>query len=267
MGDWANLMSHQKAAHQVLTSLYTPQDTAKNPILRQILKWYIHFDTYVGMLSDHASTIDRSYLDEAAKTYAVELKATPDDIILMYEERSAWMRIISHDVFGLFGKMSSGQLLDAEFDEKVTAIQAQLDDWEANFPPALLDPAKLVTDFSGAPPPDPDDIFDPYEPGLIYGGDIFASNQFRLGLEGLRNMLATRYATWKGLPKPEEASRDLAHTMKKVVNAIQYCPDCPAGALLSMKAYLSYAILLQPPTTEEEIMWCRKKFAALESLG
>jgi hypothetical protein len=268
MGDWANLMSHQKAAHQVLTSICSPVEAATNPIFRQILKWYIHFDTYVGMLSDYASTIDRAYLEEAAKFYAEAIKATPDNIVLQYEERSAWMRVITHDIFDIFSKMSRGQIGDADaFEKRILDIQLKLNGWKSEFPFALRDPSRLVTDFSGAPPPDPDDIFDPYEPGLIYGGEIFASNQFCLGIEGMRHMLATRYATWKGLPKPDETSRELAHRMKKVVNAVQYWPGSPAGALLSMKAYFSYAILLQPPTTEKEVLWCRKKFAALECLG
>jgi hypothetical protein len=266
MGDWANVMSHQKAAHQVLISLCTPETAATSPVYRQILKWYIHFDTYVGMLSDYASTIDRAYLEKAADFYAEAIKAQPDSVILRYEERSAWMRVITHDIFNIFSEMSRGQVEDvAEFDRRVLAVQAKLDGWEAEFPFVLRDPAQLVTDFSGAPPPDPDDIFDPYEPGLIYGGEIFASNQFRLGIEGMRHMLAVRYAGWKGLPKPDGI--EMADLMKRVVNAVQYWPGSPAGALLSLKAYFSYAILLQPPATEKEVLWCRKKFAALECLG
>jgi hypothetical protein len=268
MGDWANLMSHQKAAHQVLTSLCSPQEAAVNPIWRQILKWYVHFDTYVGMLSDYASTIDRAYLVEAAKFYAEAVKAAPDNVILNYEERSAWMRVITHNIFEIFSKLSKGDIGDPEeFDKRMLGIMAQLDGWEAGFPHMLRDPAQLVTDFSDAPPPYPDDLFDPHEPGLIYGGDIFATNQFILGIEGMRHMVATRYAAWKGLPRPDQTSKDLAHRMKRVVNAVQYWPGSPAGALLSMKAYFSYAILLQPPTTEKEVLWCRKKFAALECLG
>jgi hypothetical protein len=268
MGDWANVMSHQKAAHQVLTSLCSPLEAAQNPVWRQILKWYVHFDTYVGMLSDYASTIDQTYLVEAAKFYAEAVKTAPDNIVLQYEERSAWMRVITHNIFEIFSKMSKGQIEDVEaFDKRVLGIMAELDDWGAQFPPALKDPAQLVTDFSDAPPPDPDDVFNPHEPGLIYGGEIFATNQFILGIDGMRHMLATRYATWKGLPKPDETSREIAHRMKRVVNAVQYWPGSPAGALLSMKAYFSYAILLQPPATEREVLWCRKKFAALECLG
>jgi hypothetical protein len=220
------------------------------------------------MLSDYASTIDRAYLVEAARFYADAIKIAPDNIVLHYEERSAWMRVITHEIFEIFGAMSKGQIDDPEeFEQRILRIMGQLDGWEAEFPAMLKDPTQLVTDFSKSPPPDPDDPFDPQEPGLIYGGEIFASNQFILGIEGMRHMLATRYATWKGLPKPDAATMALADRMKRVVNALQYWPDSPAGALLSMKAYFSYAILLQPPATAKEVMWCRKKFAALECLG
>ncbi|KAF2672585.1 hypothetical protein BT63DRAFT_131299 [Microthyrium microscopicum] len=266
LGDWVNLMSHQKAACSILTELYTPKSIMRHPMLRNILKWYMHFDQYVAMLSGTPAVISRDWLEAQHAFYVEEVEKSPNTIVILYEEAMSKTKLISFDIFQLFSQLNTGDLSEAEFQEKATKFERQLNRWREDMHPALLNPEHLVTDFSGAPPRDPDDIVDPYEPGLIYSGDLFPTNQFLLGVQGLKNVFDSRMAAVRGVPKPDGAAQKLAWDCAKVLDAVQHWPGSPKGAMLSFRAIFSLSAFLLP-TGEKEIRWMRKKFAAIEAEG
>ncbi|KAG7150256.1 hypothetical protein HYQ46_013261 [Verticillium longisporum] len=40
LGDWINLMGHQRAACDIITRLFTPQTAVQTPLGRMVLTWY-----------------------------------------------------------------------------------------------------------------------------------------------------------------------------------------------------------------------------------
>lgn len=257
-------MSHQKAAYSLLTELYTPQTMMQHPTLRNILKWYLHFDFYVAMLSGNPSIIGRDWLVYQQKYYEQEVNKDPDNIVGLYEEVQARTRLTSNDVFGLLSMHSKGLVTDTEFEAQAAILAQRIEHLETKLPPQLKDSNKLVTDFTGAPPRHQEDIVDPYEPGVIWGGDLFPTNQYMMGVVGLKSLFETRLAAFKGIPPKDPAAA--GWKVAKVVDAIKHWPGSPPGALISFRSILGLASFLLPPQ-EKEKLWLKKMLAAIEVQG
>jgi hypothetical protein len=266
-GDWVSLMAHQKAAYQLLTELYTPESIMKHATLRNILKWYLHFDTYVSMLSGSSSFIPRTWIIAQYEYYAAQADKSPHDLVLRYEKCLAKTKVSSYDVFELFALANAGTLSDAEFEERAQRLREALVTFESVEASAgLMDPAALVTDFSDSSP-DPDDLIAPLEPGIIFGGKLFPTNGLRVGILGLINVFDARMSAFRGIPNPNaEESWKLAWRVAKVTDAIHHWKGSPKGALLSFRAIFALAAFALP-TGDRETTWMRRKFAAIESQG
>jgi hypothetical protein len=61
LGDWVNLMGHQKAAHEMLTRLYTPETIVKSDFLLKVVFWYVRFDLFVGFQSVGGAVLSRDW--------------------------------------------------------------------------------------------------------------------------------------------------------------------------------------------------------------
>lgn len=83
---------------------------------------------------------------------------------------SLWTCQLSSQKNGKEG-ITHGQLF-----EEIEAIGKRIEAWKTQMDPSLQDSRYLVTDFSGAPAFDPDDIVNPYMPGVIYGGPLWVMN-------------------------------------------------------------------------------------------
>jgi hypothetical protein len=259
-------MSHQKAAYQLLTESYTPESIMRHSTLRNILMWYLHFDLYVGMLSGAPQIIARDWLLAQHKYYIEKLETSPGSIDCLQGEASARSKLISYDIFSLFSKANSGELSDADVAEQLAYYSDILENFESDLPAAMVNPNCLVTDFTGAPPRDPEDIFDAYEPGLIYGGECFPTNQLILNFLGLRIIYETRVAT---MLKRNPRADFIKHTVMrigKMINAIHYWPGAHKGSILTFRANVSLVAFLLPPGQRQK-NWAKKKFAAIEAEG
>jgi hypothetical protein len=259
-------MSHQKAAFQILTELYTPETITSSPLSIIILQWYGHFDTYIGMLSGSPSLLTREWHEALHDHFVREYSRNPGDLTLLYEKSMTTTKLLGYDLIRFLNRMNAGELSDAEFETASQSLIKRLDSWEENFPVELMDPNNIVKEFPGSPY-NPDDPSDPYKPTFIFSGRNFPSNQFRLGILGIRNMFETKVAAWKGLPKPEKSGKALATVIFQIVNAVRFWPDAPPGALLSLRSIFSLAIFLNIPTRPREIQWARETFAAIEKEG
>jgi hypothetical protein len=259
-------MSHQKAAFQIITELYTPESIMQNVVLRNILKWYIHFDVFVGILSGRVAIISRDWFAKQHEWYMEHAREAPEDIDVQYEERYAWVRLTGYDLAALFTQRMQGTLSDVEFDLQARGIREAFDLFDEQTSSLLTDPSKLITEFPDASPIEPNSIVNPYEPGVIYGGDAFPTNQLILNFLGLKNMFATRMSSLTGAPRSEDAGKELAYRIVHVIDAIEHWPGAPASTLLGLRASLGMAVLFLG-TSKQEIEWARKMMARVERLG
>jgi len=265
LGDWVNCVGHQSAAYQILTELYTPQQVVENETLRMVLQWYTHFDVFAGMISGKGTSIGMEWFKAQHEWDAHQVTQKPNDLTMKYRERFSRFRVIAADMAILMARKSKNAISDDDFDSECEAIVEELENFEQKMDPALRDESKLVTDFSGTPPLDPDDIVDPYDPKILYGGELFATNHLTLAFHGLHLMFLYQFHEMQGKPRPPRM-QELALKMCQLIEAMEYHPDSPSGIILGLQANLGMAVAFLP-LDEKHIMWARRKLAAVESLG
>lgn len=260
-------MIHQKAAYQIIVELYTPETIMNHPVTRSTIKWYLYFDSFVGMLAGTESLMSRRWLEAISEFHADEYDRSQGSIRNLYEHCSSLTKLLSFDTFHFFNQLASGQVPDEELEKRSQYLLGELGKWEDHFPVELAKEENLVTNVPEAPYDPNDESTAPYKPLYFWGGENFPTNTFRFALFGLRHMLEGRLSTWKGQPKPEQMSKEFSKMIFGMVNSVRYWPETPPGAFLNFRAVFSLAVFLNPPTEEREISWARSTFAALESEG
>lgn len=69
LGDWVNLMGHQKAAFEVLTQLFTAQSVMQTPAGRVALMWYSRFDVFIGLMGSFEPSLSREWFSAPVEYY------------------------------------------------------------------------------------------------------------------------------------------------------------------------------------------------------
>lgn len=265
LGDWVNLMSHQKAAYKLITQLYTPETIMRNDILRKTLHWYIRFDTFVGIMSGTGTQLPREWFQSQHTFFAQQCQELPNDLTAKYEERFAWIRLTGYDMSQLVRNRARATISEEDFFNKIELFHHRVLGFRAALHPALKDPSKLMPDISEGRMRDPDDIVDPFEPNILFGGDIFETNILLLDFYGFELIFNNQLAALEGKPDPIGA-RKTAMKICQTFEAIQEYSGSPPGIVLGMQAGLALAVLFLPQE-EKEIMWSRRKIATIEALG
>jgi hypothetical protein len=263
LGDWVNLMGHQKAAYEILTRLYTPQTITETELLRKVLLWYIRFDLFVGFQSGGESVLGREWYVVMNDYYAKKAQESPEDLNLKYEERFSYSRLVAKDSSDLFARKAKGLLSDEAFMAQLPILDEQVNNLEKNIDPVLLDPSGYVTDFPGKP--DPEGIVNPYEPNVIWDGPQWTSNFLLLDTWGI--IFVYNIQISMALRKPfDPALTQKAYRVCQIFEAVCAFPNGPPGAIIEAQASLAIATLFLPKDPKT-IQWCRRTFAEIESAG
>ncbi|KAF2092178.1 hypothetical protein K490DRAFT_13455, partial [Saccharata proteae CBS 121410] len=265
LGDWVNLIGHQKAAYQIITELYTPETIMQNETLRRIITWYVRFDLFGGLLSGYETVLSRDWFVACNQYYVQQTRDRPRDLCSKFEERLSLCRLFATDVSVLFSRRAKGVMDDETFNSECEALERRFESWHEELDPALIDPSKRIMDFTGAPPPDPDDIVDPYKPNVMYGGDLFPMNITFIDYWAIFIMFKLQLAmAQRTMPDPELVK--ISYDICQMFEAVEKHPESPTGIVIEAQASLGIATLFLPKD-QRHIMWCRRKFAKVEQLG
>jgi hypothetical protein len=263
LGDWVNLMGHQKAAHEILTRLYTPQTITQSELLRKVLLWYIRFDLFVGFQSGMEAVLGREWYETIHDYYAAQARADPENLNMKYEESLAHSLLVAKDSGDLFAKAAKKQISNEDFISHLQKLDERVNNLDKDIDPVLLDPSGYVTDFSRQP--DPDDVVNPFEPNVIFGGSRWTSNYLMLNMYGIIFMYHIQVSM--ALRKPFDPDLvQKAYRACQIFVAVCDYPEAPPGAIIEAQAAYAIASLFLPKdkaTTE----WCRRNFAKIESSG
>ncbi|KAL7627559.1 hypothetical protein AAE478_001752 [Parahypoxylon ruwenzoriense] len=265
LGDWVNLMGHQKAAFEILTRLYTPQTIMNSATSRMVLTWYVRFDVFVGMMGGFETNLPREWFSAAVEFCQKQIEKDPRNIGMKTEIHASALRLISRDMSVLYAKGGRGEISGADFVIQHDHITHRLYQWRANLDPALVDPSFLVTDVKYKIPLDEDDIVDPYKSGYLYNFPLFSTTVLTAEWHSILVMHKSQEA-FALQQKPSDELRGLAYAICEIFEAVQLWPSAPNGALIPIQACLAIAALFLPRDTKHH-MWLRRKYALLESLG
>jgi hypothetical protein len=263
LGDWVNLMGHQKAAFDMLTRLYTPQSITQSDFLLKVSLWYIRFDLFVGFQSGGEAVLSRDWFEAVHECYKQKVRDNPDDIGMRFEERFAYSRLVAKDSNDLFARTQKGLISPQDFMMQLPILREQVESLSKNTPVELLDPDHKVKNMPGTP--DPDDIVDPYEPDLIWSDNYYTTNFLKLDIWGIVFMFNISEAMALRKPFGPELTTE-AYKAVQVFEAMCTYPESPKGMLL--EAQVSFAIaFLFLPKDQKTTQWCRRTFAKIEASG
>ena len=265
LGDWINLLGHQKAAYAILTELYTPQTVMQSELSRVILGWYMRFDVFAGLMGGFETVLSREWFSNAQEHFEQQVSRDATNLRLKIELAVSQLRLIAMDMSTVFAKMGKGEITFDQFLGDNQAIRTRIQEWKTKMDPALQDNRYLVTDFTGAQPLDLDDIVDPYRPGTIYTGPLFVMNVCLIDWYSIDLMHSYQTAlTTQTQPGPELVR--IAYETCQLYEAIEFYPGSPKGVVLALQASLGIACLFLP-RDDRHAMWARRKLAAIEANG
>lgn len=265
LGDWLNLMGHQRAALEIFTNLFTPQTVMETRIGQTCLVWYSRFDVGISLLSTTPSKLTREWYTAAISYFREKTSQEPNEIQWKVEERLWRLYIIRYDMTVLFSKAAQEEMSEMEFSQEHEKITTQLLNWRETWDPMLTSPAYAVQDFSWGPTPDPDDFIDPCEPGLLYNPPLLSSSVVSVEWHCL---LILHKSLARGVPREKLVSDLVRHSYAacQMFEALELWPGTPKGVLSGFSSLLVIVAMFLPRDARHRT-WLWRKLALLETMG
>ncbi|KAK4231403.1 adhesion and hyphal regulator 1 [Podospora fimiseda] len=263
LGDWVNLMGHQKAALEVLTQLFTPESVMQNVVGRTALIWYSRFDVFIGIMGSFMPTLSPEWYMTPLRYFEAKILAEPDNVSWKIEAASAGMRILSMEMAILLARGAQGEITEADYALQHQRLLTSIDEWKAGWDPAMTDPSFLVNDLIGTP--DVNDIVNPFAPGVLYRPPVFGTTMLTCSYHSLVLMHGSQ-GTVEMTDAVREKMMEHAYAICQICETVELWPHSPRGSLILLQSCLSIAALYLRRDARN-YMWIKRKFALLEGLG
>lgn len=263
LGDWVTLMSHQKAAYSILSTIYTPQSMIQDDVANKILEWYIRFDLFVGFISGTDGHLGKEWYEAQHRYYQKQVRDNPNDLGYKWDERNACERTMAKDVSKLFHSRSRATIEEREFNDEANALNRRFVSLYRDIPPAILDSSKVLKDLPGSLSLVVDSEHE-WGEVTIYGDDLWPTNHMFVHFWTLELMFNQQLAMLQRKPPPPDIAV-LAFKICQMFEAVELRDPVP-GAVLGVHAASGMASVFlrkEPQLT----MWCRRKQALIESKG
>jgi len=265
LGDWVNLMGHQKAAFEVLTQLFTPQTAMQSPVGRVAVMWYSRFDVFIGIMGSVRTSLSPDWFSTPAEFYESRAAAEPHKVGWKIEACSARLRQFSMEMSLLFARGAQQEITEEEYVAEHRRLSAAWASWRNSWDPSLTDTAFLVNEFPGSSSPDPDDIVNPFAPGVLFRPPLFASTLLTCEYHSVALMLSSQSAA-KLSDEDQARSMEHAYAICQIYETVELWPQSPPGSLIILQSNLAIAALYMRRDAKDR-MWIRRKFAMLETIG
>ncbi|PQE28986.1 C6 finger domain-containing protein [Rutstroemia sp. NJR-2017a BBW] len=266
LGDWANLLGHQKAAHELLIHLYNPHSILETELGRIILSWYVRFDVSVGLMGGFDALLPREWVTVLHDWCERQIAKDPTNLVWKYEHQIAKTRILGNNITTLFAKKVRGEITHEQYLIENAEIMSTIRRWKDDMHPSLLDSRYLVMEFPDAPQDHRPQIFDPYTPGILYSGPLWLTNACLLDwyaidiIYGLQTAQAMQTA-----PDAEHLAR-VSQMSCQLYESTLHSKETPKGAVVGLQGALGVSAFFLPQD-ETHFMWIRRKLAMVETHG
>jgi hypothetical protein len=216
-------------------------------------------------MSGYAAVLDREWVAASEQHYELLIRKNPSNLGYRMEKNIASHRLCAIDMAYLCAKLPRGEITISDFlhnneliGKRIDVHKAELDD--------ILGTEYNVMSFEGGLKRDPEDVVDPFEPGLLYTGPAWSMNFIRIDWFAIKSLYIYQSALMMQQPPPVELLRDLALEQCKRIEAVEYWHESPPGAFVLAQSSLGLICLLLL-RDEKDTMWCRRKLAKAESKG
>jgi hypothetical protein len=256
LGDWVNLMGHQKAAFEVLTQLFTAQSVMQTPAGRVALMWYSRFDVFIGLMGSFEPSLSREWFSTPVEYYESRAAAEPNNVSFKIEACSARLRYTSMEMTLLYSKGAKKEVTEDEYIAEHRRLSAVIDGWKDSLDPTLTDASFLVADFPGNQIPNPDAIVNPFAPGVLFRPPLFASTILASEYHSIALMHGSQGAS-KLTQEARATLVERAYAICQICESVEFWPHSPAGSLIILQACLSIAALYVRRDPRHH-MWIRR---------
>lgn len=257
-------MGHQKAAVELITDLFTPQTAIQTPVARTCLDWYARIDNSVAIMGGFPATLPREYMEGLVGFYSTQTEKFPNNLNWKLALRSSRIRLFRLDISLLYARGARGQISASGFQRDHERLTEELTNWKKSSDACLTDSACLITDINGRRP-DPDDIVNPFGPGVLYGLPIFSTTVADTEWHSImiiHKSQCSRVATDTLL----QDMQNHAYAVCRNYETIELWPNSPKGAITLFHPHLQLAALFLPQDSHHR-NWIRRKFALSEQMG
>ena len=268
LGDWVNLMGHQKAAYGMITELHTPESIVKTDFHRKILTWYSRFDIYAGLMAGAETILGKEWFSAIAN-YTQELAMlNPNDLGIGIESMYAQLRVLGFEMTQLIAKIPKihkGELSLDDWAKEDECFLKNLANWRAQANSYRANTEYVMPTFEDSPQADPEAIVAPYKPDSLFKEPFFAFNYMMT--DGLGAEASYRYQVSLMFEQPQPPELlELSLGAAAMFEAIELWHGSPPGAIFPIQATLGLLCLILPREAKY-VKWCRKKLVTFESLG
>jgi hypothetical protein len=265
LGDWVNLMGHQKAACEMIKELYTPETICQSDMHRKMFSWYVRFDLFAGFMAGNDLVLGNEWFTSHCN-YVKQLSISePGNIDWRLEALYAEHRILGVEMAQLLAKLPRQEITVQDFIRENEILSEKITAWQTEVSTLRSYTEYFVLEFKDQRPLGPDDIVNPYEPGKLFTGPLFPANYMMVDYLAMEVM--HKYQTAMALQQPPPAElTELSLAQCQILEALDLYPESPLGAILPTQASLGL-ICLFVPRDEKHISWCRKRLAKMESHG
>ena len=269
LGDWVNLVGHQRAAYSMMNSIYTPESISQDACGRGIFYWFARMDVIASLMGGKHSALDRIWYEESAKYYEAQVDQDPEndvDIDGQLASIVASNRLIGYDMARLYAKVPNNEISTEDFERENGKIQERMLEFRSSIQ-LLNDSYYTVQDFPAAEqrPLTDEDIVDPYIPGGLFSGALFPLNFMWIDWYAIDMM--QRYQSSLVLKQPVPAEMEI-HSLEqcRIYEAVARWPHAPPGSIVGAHASIALAAVFLKKD-ERHIMWMRRKLANVERSG
>lgn len=259
-----NLIDHHHGAHRMLVELHTPKSINEDDFHRHIFILHSRHDVMTSLMARNPPALSRDWYMEAENVTSQEAARHPDDISVKILAWGGRNRRFAMDMACLVAKMSQGLLSENEFrTERISLGEtvARLKQYTTS----MEDSRHLINSFPHQKPLGPEDVVDPYVPGVIHGGPLFEVNLCMA--EFYAGVLMYEYQI--GMMQQQLDFADLqkqALHICQMIETMDRLPDKPVELPLLVQSPSGMASLLMP-LDEAHTAWCRKMLARIELQG
>ena len=235
------------------------------PMTRVILAWYMRFDVFAGLLGGFQTTLSRDWFSHSHDFFKQQAINEPESLDWKIEAAISQYRLLATDMSLLFAKMGKREISTEQFIAENDIISRRIEEWSTHLDPALQDSRYLVMEFNERRHVDPDDIVDPYLPGTLYQGPLWAMNIAKLDWTSIDIMHKYQTALTLGTQPSAELGMK-AYLSCQLFESMEFFSASPPGTIVACQASLGIAFLFLP-RDETHAMWARQKLALIESNG
>lgn len=259
-------MGHQKAALEILMTIFTAESITQTPIGRILLQWYLRLGLLVTGTAGAEVNLPQHWLDSFVVQCQSQLLLDPQNLEWTCEKAEIQLRLISIDLFRIDSRRKLGELQGDLLSIEHEKLSFKLQRWREDVEQTLGDPSRLL---NIAKQEIQTQLFHFFPHGVPFLERPLASVTLLLAEWHTLCMLHMAKTPRNIAAKTSAILGDVtrhAEALCQIIEASLQTTMLPRGLLLLMHPALAIAatyLLKSPP----RLLWLRERFAWLESCG